>query len=99
MIQKGQMSFNIIIPDGITKEEVQKGIEDKFSEMEVDVYGYSWSDLNDQFDIFGIDEHGEPWENTFIAASEEDAKAQVPEGVTVAKIAPVSIFAATPGGS
>jgi hypothetical protein len=99
MIQKGQISFNIIIPDGDSVEATKKAIEALLKERRVTVEADSWSDLNDQFDIFGIDEHGEPWDATILAATEEDAVAQIPEGVKVDKIAPVSIFAATPGGS
>lgn len=93
MIQKGQMTFMVQIQDGNSVDDIHKLVESLFKDNDVVVEGYSWADMNDQFDIIGLDGNGEPWEDTINAANEEDALAQIPEGVTVAKISQVMIFA------
>jgi hypothetical protein len=93
MIQKGQMTFMVQVPSGQDPSDVHAAMEQHFKDQGVLVEGYSWADMNDQFDIIGLDNKNQPWEATINAATEAEALAQVPKNVKVAKISQVSIFA------
>ena len=98
MIDRHQLSWIVHIDADVDPQDIIKAVEACFKENGVIVESNSDADLGIAFDVIGINGDGEPWEGTVTGATEDDARSRIPEDVTIAKVQPVSIFAADPTG-
>lgn len=98
MSARVQLSWTVLIEGNQDIPTVQKTVESALTKSGVAVQGHSMADLSEEYDIIGLDATGKPWEATIRAANESDALAEVPKGVTIAKVEQVSIFALEPAG-